>query len=57
MRLIGNNKGSGEPCERALSNWFSTDETMKDDFDWSICYAHKIAQWELIENRVHNGVA
>ena len=34
--------------ERALSDWFST-ETMKDDFDWSICYGHKIAQHELIK--------
>ena len=35
--VTGNNKGSGELHEKALSNWFST-ETMKDDFDWWICY-------------------
>ena len=29
-----------------LSDWFST-ETMKNDFDWSICYAREIAQHEF----------
>ena len=52
MRMAGNNEGSGELHERALSDWFST-ETMKDDFYWSICYARKIAQLEFIRNRDH----
>ena len=42
----GNNKGSGELHEKAISNWFST-ETMKHDFDWRICRA-SIAQREFI---------
>ena len=52
MRMTGNNKGSGELHEKAPSNWFSA-ETMKDDFDWSICYARKIAQREFIGNGEH----
>ena len=49
MSMTGNNKGFGELHEKAVSNWFS----MKDDFDWSICYARKIAQREFIGNRDH----
>ena len=41
--MTENNKSSGEPCEKALSDWFST-ETIKNDFGWLISFACKIVR-------------